>query len=243
MLFLDYEHWSRRYASVFGLTSAADQDRFAEWYEIFDSCGYSLDELDGATMDIGRQPPEFPNQHLGRIHASITAGRRAKAIARARGAEVGGGGPGVCAVCGDSGWVTVPHPRLVIGGDWLAAEFGGRLTAAVCCGCWKGRSNETSWESLPDKEQLRIPRPLTLDAYRRSNPGWAEQMARDQAERLAVLGFQADADPQRRAGFDEVRNRLAAAFGLPQRQPAPRKRMEISPEPPAEKAVQELVPF
>jgi len=96
-----------------------------------------------------------------------------------------------CTLCGDSGYVAVPHPVYVVMGEWTHATHGRtKPTAAVTCCCMAGgrlaaaqeskrqppmtlveyeaRIPRDLWQALLDEEWQRIKREAAERAERES---------------------------------------------------------------------------
>lgn len=156
-----FDEWTEYHLRAFGLPLTDDfLQTFLVWKEVFRHLRYGSTELWAATADMVASPPpparfgELLNSHLRAIHQSVRDRRKA-----ARGGSPGTTYYSACSDCGNSGWVTVPHPRDVDNGSWLSS-----LTAAVTCRCSAGRATIAPWESHDPTVKEKTP-PMTLDRY------------------------------------------------------------------------------
>jgi hypothetical protein len=172
----EYDEWADRHGSTFGLVGEADIAMFHAWFDVFSASGYTAAELTAATAAVAQQPPRFRSEHLGAIHAAIRDRRaRAEAVRLHDPAEVSE--RGTCALCGESGWVVVPHPKCVAAGEWVAGMEG--VTAAVTCSCFVGRRQLDAWDAYAAVVQKRVPRPMSLEYYQgRLCSRWRALLAR-----------------------------------------------------------------
>lgn len=165
----EFEDWWEFHVRAFGLTD--DQARgVAAWRETFADMGYTREDLMAASKELLREVPgpRFLTDHRDRLH-SIIAVRRQYAT-KAKDAETVDYGS--CDRCSGSGWVMVPHPEYVQGGDWKAIRFNAvgmpvRPMASVTCTCYCGKKNLNLEASMnqPNKPGHKK-RPMTLEFYR-----------------------------------------------------------------------------
>jgi hypothetical protein len=198
----EFDSWKTRYAPPFGMVSDVDEVMFDSWFDIFVHAGYTIAELDEARLALHLAPPKNRWEHLESIHRTVTQLR--KDAERKRRAEIAPDGSevGTCVDCGDTGWVTVPHPIHVTGGEWVGhGQYSYRPTAAVVCRCYRGRRVMDGYDGLQPKDRDRIARPMTLEQYQRSAPGWRGMLRRHEDEQVAAArAAQRSQDADKRLG-------------------------------------------
>lgn len=179
-----YHEWAMGHVYAFGLGESGETMASA-WFSIFNGFGYTIAELRAATLAMAKEPPQFPSEHLQRINESVAAGRQVESRRQWAG-ELG-----TCVVCNDGGYVVVPHPRYVVNGQWTE-----RHTAAVVCGCWRGRRimerNKNRREAGKDGDVVKPP--MLLSEYERLNPNWKRQL--DEYE-IALADYSREVGPRR----------------------------------------------
>jgi hypothetical protein len=127
-----------------------------------------LEDASKAVMDMAMDA-ETPSRVTGRylvrmiltkcLGTPITQARRAEPIYPD------------CSLCGKTGFVTVPHAK-----DWLNGEFwNGEFTYAVACSCEAGELKRTYHRSL--------------ESYEREFTNWKEEYPLRQLERRVALGI------------------------------------------------------
>ena len=178
-----YSVWVDQHCETFAI---ADQNRvlaMLAWrVPLLDHLGASEVELHETTRMcvLDRPSPNFPNEHLEAIKRHL-AELKVKARAReATAAEKYHDRHGTCAKCGDTGSVTVPHPRFIADLEWVPSSHNHqgdpiRATCAVSCDCYRGRKGyDAACLRVQGTDQLP---PLTITAYETINPDWRAQMA------------------------------------------------------------------
>jgi hypothetical protein len=70
--------WAKRHCTIFGLLDARQIEMVAAWQEIFDTCGWTADELHAATTWLAaHDPPRFSSDHLPAVQRWLRDNRRA----------------------------------------------------------------------------------------------------------------------------------------------------------------------
>jgi hypothetical protein len=214
----EYDQWADRHGTMFGFRAfESDFAMLDSWYAAFRVSGYGVADLDAATAALAQRPPRHRADHLAAIHAAARERRAKLALDELRRAQSSPDPAeiGVCDLCGDTGSVCVPHPRFVVGGEWVPTFLGYRPLAAVVCACWVGRRMIDSYDEKSAEYQKRVPRPMTLEQYQRcAMPHWRQVLASDESARRALhVADAATAAADRTAGplAGVVRNVVAGA--------------------------------
>jgi hypothetical protein len=230
---MTYEQWASHHAAIFNLNIDTDDNMLAAWIKVFQSCGYSVEELFDATDQIAAstEVPETRLQQLGALHATIRSGRLARQ-SRFQGPYTV---HHVCTfnLCDGVGWLTVPHPKSLENGQWIFPWY----TCAVLCSCDQGKRVRQTFGAETTARKKIIPAPLSLEAYQRQNPFWRDQLvirAEQQKQELQAIEATKAAETrspgqkQMASAFDDVVRRLqsgltrkAGAAGRVRALPAP----------------------
>lgn len=178
----EYGEWAKRHGKLFGFGFANDWDMLISWFEVLDR--YDVALLNHATDDMSKStvPINPLRNHLATIQQFL---RNYTAVTVQREWELARDVLGVCVLCGNSGYVTVPWLRVVggevlgVNGDQWQPVSSGSLpaqftTMAVTCTCAVGRRVS---DTFPANK-----RPMSLDTYQRLNPHWRGQLARRRLE-------------------------------------------------------------
>lgn len=183
-----YANWVGHHRSAF-LLPAEWADAAVAWWDTFAHLAATEAELWAASAALRADTPRFPGEHLPAVRAAVGRTRDRNRIARReQSADPTREGPGACADCGGSGWVTVPLPADVGPGGWGPGSHTaeGRplyRTCGVTCRCDRGRATAES-------EAGRGRKPYSLDRYELAVArNWREMMRwRDGAERALHAG-------------------------------------------------------
>lgn len=161
------EEWGNLHALRFGFAPSF-YPMVAAWVEEFAATGYTIAELQAATLAIAKSEssPRYPGDHYAAIHRAVQSQRFAErekfATERTR-RQTHTDGHGICEGCGDTGWFIVPHVDRI--GAWCdAARF---VTGTVACSCFIGRKIVETWDA-------KRPLPLTIGVYEARVPNWRE---------------------------------------------------------------------
>jgi hypothetical protein len=183
------------------------------WWPAFAAAGFVQSDFVGTIQRIitAAETPRWPNEHLGAIKRELFAARDRRARAALVKTEPGATGPR-CPLCEWTGWVLVPHPSCVAGGQWLPPF---RTGTVACTKCGPGQRAYDANCMAKDAK-----RPTTLETYEwRVNPAWREQMAaREEAVRL--MHRAEDAAASFSPSFPRLAQAIAAGTYKP---PAPRR--------------------
>ena len=172
-----WDVWMQRHATIFGLTSDQDAGMLVEWARLFDSVGFSPEEMAQATDWLAlNAPPKYRTEHLAALQSRVRTAR-AEQQKRDQPEQPAKG----CRLCDESGRVIVPS-RVAL----RQGQVGG--TEAVFCGCRLGMwFREQARDYL--RERQRPGEPTTLVAYEQDVPDWPEVFERwkkiGEAERVA----------------------------------------------------------
>lgn len=175
----DYEDWISFHVQSFGVPyNAVPNDAagwsatLALWLETFRARGYTAEELMEATREITASslPLGKVADHRAAIDSVIKSRRSIALRQQVADSEVD---RGTCTLCGNTGFVTVPHLRGIKNGQWeWIKPYRHRSTQAVLCRCIIGTARAA-----------RGHKSMTLDAYEQLNPSWQDQMDLDAEER------------------------------------------------------------
>lgn len=168
---MTYADWVSKHCRCFGMDKQSDLEMVTEWANVFALDGFTPDELDATTTAMIRNPPRFRNEHLERIHTIVRANRvLSRQVAQASDTQ------SVCDYCGNSGFVTVPHPEYVRDYRWMPPF----PTAAVICPCYAGRQQGLIVDDYAEgrgekqKRKRELPKMLRLEQYAQRVPNWLE---------------------------------------------------------------------
>src|SRR5574341_500040 len=202
-----YAEWVKRHAATFCLTADAELKALLSWEPVFDAAGYSVVELNEATIELGKShvlvsykyTPKM-ERHLAAIHSVI---REARAVVYRRSTEDYEETHGTCSLCNSSGFVAVPHIRSVVGSEWLPMKVARGMATyyeqVVLCSCALGR-----WKG--GRYTADEPKPMTMEYYESKNPYWREQM--NARRRVLFEEFRSDAGVE----AEEIVQELAAMW-------------------------------
>ncbi len=202
---MTYADWIARHSRVFGLDSEKDRAMMNEWCNVFGSTGIYAEELDLATTRmISQEAPKFRTDHLVLLQKFVHMARKQMA------SPPDDDPHGECFLCGKTGLVVVPHPKLIQGMNWLSPF----ATAAVICSCGLGRWLEPRLngdESRKRPNTKERPRMLTLHDYsQKVCPQWQEVMQ----ERVNATRAQSGLISKARSA-DQLLGQLARSFAMP----------------------------
>jgi hypothetical protein len=177
----EWSDWLEKHASVFGLNSTADVTMLESWREWFSRAGYTISELEAATMEMMGTPPQWRTEHLGRINTFIRAERFRTRLALEKMEEERHRAV-ACQLCGGCGYAEVPHLSCVFDGRW---REGPRYTMSVCCRCEIGRRKNEAVVNNPRQPAIDQRRRMGLGEYSMHLPNW-ENLMREKKEELAA---------------------------------------------------------
>lgn len=211
-----YDDWATGYVEQLGVSEQTATAVFA-WREVLLHLGATRGRLAEVTRRVLTTPPvpRWPNEHLDALQRHLADVQRAEAEAARDRASAGPG----CDACGNSGWVIVPHPAdWDRDGRWVnSGHSAGKpdrpkfRTAAVACGCERGRLTvQQAAQRHADRPGSPRP-PLTLAEYERLHPHWRRVVAETEEAGRALLRAKLAAD----ATADELIRRVAGGMKRP----------------------------
>ncbi len=159
-----------------------------DWESVFETCGFTAEELSEATRSVALRPPKWRSDHLAAVQDAVRNIRLRRWKAQQ---EQSTSDTERCRFCLGTSWVIVPHPKCYVDGRWSPSETGAYYTAAVACRCFLGRNRIDRVLALSneEREKKNVQLPLSLDLYERTFPQWEsemrQQVLRDQARRKA----------------------------------------------------------
>lgn len=203
-----FTEWVKAYAVRFGMDSEPEVKTLLSWRELFVvQLGYSRDEMFLASDAVATSlpVPRFRNEHLDRLQSAVQKARRETLVARRETEAAFAVEQSECRLCLGCGWVSVPHPRDVVDGEWL-----GKHTLGVTCHCALGRleqqrHDEFTSKPRPGEHRVRA-KAITLEEYEGHCPQWQLQVKRKEAAERAVRKAKAVAEDT-----DRARGRLPGA--------------------------------
>jgi len=183
-----YASWVTAHRTAFMLPAEWVESALM-WWPTFVSLGVTASELADATraIQLAAEHPASWGKHLPEVKAVVGRLRNRRAAEARRAHDLARGDRfSVCDLCGDSGWVVVPHPDWVRFNDpvvpgeirvdataWAPNGHGGDgeprfVEVGVACRCFKGRATVAGQEKNP---------PLTLERYEQHvNRVWREML-------------------------------------------------------------------
>lgn len=178
----EYQRWVQFHAGLFAMQSKADVDLFRLWRESLEL--YTLAECEEASRWLAEtQAGAFRTEHLARLRGRMLE-RRREAQRRASLGEMPTGSS-VCATCGGSGLVAVPHLRYVQEGEWR--HFGrGKPEMVVSCRCWLGKRRAETFDGLRIATAGRVGG-MGLDEYAARVPNWRELLEEERGRAAREL--------------------------------------------------------
>lgn len=209
----EYATWQAHHATLFWMTTGADEALFAAWRPLV--MPYDLEDfLEGSNYLATQQGSAFRSTHLSIIVRRIRERRQASMAADTHAADRAAQHEH-CSVCGDTGAAIVPHGRFVVDGKWVLPY----PTWAVYCRCTKGRNHfERAYQASQAVEQGQTPRPrpMSWDRYEAMVPDWFSLMmdranlAKDELHARRVSEHADRTSPLQLAGaIDTLRQRAA----------------------------------
>ncbi|VTR92793.1 unnamed protein product [Gemmata massiliana] len=204
-----FAQWVVSYGRAFGISAELTDTMLRIWWPAFHMARFVEADFTRALPALvgAENPPNWPREHLGAVNRAL---RAAKDQRTRRAPEPSGSGrpEARCAWCGGDGWVSVPHPKYLANGEWVAPH---PTVTPACTRCDRGeRSYQAHCETAAAE---RRPGPMTIDQYEKLvGTAWAEIVARhEQAQRLMARAVSAT------DGIDRTPNltRLANAFAMP----------------------------
>lgn len=207
-----FKDWLLEYASAVGLNTPDELRSAALWRDVFKAGKYGEDEVRTAGLAVLANLPalaDSPDRFLGKAPMHLAAIQRRLRSGRAAGLSHSQEMPtaderlGVCALCGGTGRVSVPHPKAVVNGQWV--QVNGRFySLAVVCDCALG-----TWLLYRlDRGKVKF---LLLREYHAGNPRWREQLQQHRAEEAATKRATAGRPDE---SWEELKLRLAGSFGV-----------------------------
>jgi hypothetical protein len=180
----EWDKWVAHHGDLFSMHSTADAKLFKAWRPLL--VNRSLVELKAASAAMAEDPEKAKSNrasHYGYIRAFLTSYSSAR-----HKAEVESRDYGVCVNCIGSGYISVPHPKLIKNGEWEHPWY----TFAVFCRCSRGamKFNALSGGLYEKKQQMGGPelRPIGMDEYHQQFPNWQEMLAHREAIRRTEEG-------------------------------------------------------
>ena len=153
------------------------------WWPAFEAARYTQADFAGVLprLIVAEHTPNWPREHLAAVNREL---RAAKEQRTKRAPESSARSGSRCQWCGGDGWVSVPDPKSLVNGEWLAPH---PTVTPACTRCDKG---EASYQAhcAEVAEGKRFARPMTIDKYEKLvGTAWAEIVARhEQAQRLMI---------------------------------------------------------
>lgn len=185
-----YDEWRANHLTTFACYRTDVLETFATWFPAFHAMGFTGHELARATraMLAGPAPARIAD-HYQALKLAVAA-ERTDAERRKKQADYQSGDTrGICAQCGDSGMMSVPHPAHCNAQEWRPvrySEHGDAIyaTASVLCNCQRGRIAAARQNSEGSESKMKC---MTIEAYEQTvNGNWSEQIAEHEAHREAV---------------------------------------------------------
>ncbi|AMV29319.1 hypothetical protein VT84_33295 [Gemmata sp. SH-PL17] len=201
--------WVSNYRAALGVNDELTDAMLRIWWPAFEAARYTQADFAGVLprLIVAESTPNWPREHLAAVNREL---RAAKEQRTRRAPESSGGRSGSrCQWCGGDGWVSVPHPKCLSNGEWIAPHT---TVTPACTRCDRG---EQSYQAhcVEVAEGKRFARPMTIDQYEKLvGTAWVEIVARhEQAQRLMIRAVSAT------EGIDRTPNikRLANAFAMP----------------------------
>lgn len=203
-----YTKWSLKHGKLFSMSPAPWSQVTSAWYPFFAMIGANGDLMAKATLEVQilEAPPKNYEGHMYAVKAALG---RVKDRERKRETPASlqeGQCYSVCNFCGNTGLVSVPHPKHITAGEWEPWKHNAEgmpihATAVVSCKCHRGvrQRDSTAERNKPI---------MTLEQYEATvNPAWREHLIeRDQQAQWAV-------DAERRAVV--TTEGIAKAFAMP----------------------------
>ena len=162
----DWIAWHGHHTTVFGFRFKEDLAMVSSWRNFLD--GYSVAELQAATVELAKDPPAFREPHISGLLRCL-ASKRAESYARmidGQGRHDDLATADRCGVCDATGWVMVPHAACMVGGEFVHGPGGRKNTMVVACDCYVGRRKRATFDASPKP-------PMTLPTYEaKYGHGW-----------------------------------------------------------------------
>lgn len=219
-----YLDWVKSHRTTFGLHTPEASAAFAAWWPAFRAMSATASELGVATLVVlnaGPAPMRLAD-HYQALRTALGAVRdKARSTAETQRAALPAPDRGVCADgCGDTGYVTVPHPRFCSAEGWRHSHHNAAgnpvyVTAAVTCRCAVGRRSHERQQSAAMADGGKAGGvALTLSAYEdRVNSSWRSHMEYRDAEAKS----QVEIDAHAKASFEDAMRTFAASTAMPAR--------------------------
>jgi hypothetical protein len=206
MLQSEWDDWVQSHSRIFGFNDAnilmLDAWRFVLGNN-------TVEELRTATKTLaGGNHPSFPKEHLGAITGVLRERRAVEYRREFEDVER----QGTCETCGSSGFVSVPHLKGIVNGEWRAVRAtrhrSSYYTQTVLCTCALGKWKRDRLGKTKSGE-MRVM--MELNAYAMNNPRWREQMA--EHSRRLLANASAMRTPAETAEWRRDVERLMASIG------------------------------
>lgn len=184
------------------------------WWPAFAAAGFV--EMDFraamALLVTSENVPNWPREHLAAVNREL---RSARAERERRGEskqeETRDGER--CRLCGWTGWVVVPHPVDVRGGEWVSPYH---TCAVACTRCGPGRRMYEQTASAVGEKKA----PLTLDHYElRFDCAWVEHLAEHANAVKLMLRAENETEAVKKTAMKKTATKItretAAGFAMP----------------------------
>ena len=197
--------WGNYHRQMFGWKQDSDVEMIALWIGTFRRWGFTPSEMYAATDSILKRPvPAYKREdHINYIYSCVHEKRLSKRNANC----VEDYSRGQCAMCFNSGLVTVPLLRDVEKKEWVSNK-----TCGVWCSCYDGRNY--SCVKTEDGRKL-----MGIVEYTARNPDWKTQTGERRAVNFEIDYLTSEVRNKNtledhKSKFDVIRDRIAIRFGL-----------------------------
>lgn len=211
-----YSSWIRLHLVQFAIVTADNVATFGSWWQSFSALGFTPDELNRATRHVRNLPEETAPTRVGdHYHAVKLAVVNERDRNRQKAVNYDDS-RGLCADCGDTGFISVPHPRFCDAVGWRPDRHNVHgdpiyTTCAVICRCWKGR--QFAERQQAGEMEGKPPKTLTIGKYEETvNGDWRRQIRERDDQRRTVSLVEAGME---KLTTKEMISRMAAAFRGP----------------------------
>jgi len=180
----EFSEWAVFHGGMFSLVKDSDVHMFSAWKVFFLTAGVTAQELREATLSMAKTPPKWRDDHLVAINSHVRASR-AKRWQLEQQQFDENEADCECDLCGNRGYVIVPHEKAIRGGKWC----GNCDTWVVWCRCSQG-FHQAERNARQEAEKPGFGVGLTLDQYETRYPQWKEMVAQHERETQALRAAQ-----------------------------------------------------
>lgn len=208
-----YSAWVKSHLVQFSLVSADTVATFGSWWQSFSALGFTPDELTRATRHVRNLPAETSPKYAGDHYHAIKLAVVNERDRNSQKAVNYDDSRGLCDDCGDSGFISVPHPKFCNAMTWRPERHNHAgnpvyVTAAVVCRCWKGRKFAERQQA--DEMDGIPPKTMTIGQYEEKiNGDWRRQIRERDEQRRTVAHVEAGMTG---ASTKDLISRMAAQY-------------------------------